>query len=229
MTFRCDLGYVGEGNNGCHIFLVVVRNNINIFFQPRDPNNKEIAVILNRNFGQLIGKYLKDSRNGITAEVFGDAAEHFKRHHLTQEELKIFHSHINFKSKITPNILAHFLETILRVQKDYADNPNFQFINYPVVHNMIRAFASFYHAFEGSPNQREFMKERLLTQSEAESLARHIQIKGGRLSKSDILELGNWKSTHPRNANELLDLMFFGSADFQNTPNPFPPGNAPKA
>src|SRR5688500_11136719 len=134
--FRIDISRTHHVN----IFLVIVRDQININFQPGSSADTREAYIARTNFIQLQNKFNLPHRRPY---VRGADSEHIKRHHGIFAEIENPHRHISFDQDITPTLLAEFLEELLKAQKETSDS-QFQFITPEVATYVLFAFTSFY-------------------------------------------------------------------------------------
>lgn len=211
MSFRIDLAT----KNGVNIFLVVVRNQININFAENYGVDRGVSLQLQGYFGHLLSHFSLDHTCNF---VRGEDPEHIKRHHGYEGEVRIIHHHVAFDQDVTPPILASFLMGIFLAQVEHHDEDHFQFINLEKVQSVIGAFNIFYAEFVGSSLQTDFLVERQLTEPEAQSLVRDRSVNGGDFTESDRSEIGNFGIAVPETLEDpvgdmlsFLGHMLFGS------------------
>ncbi|QBR84458.1 hypothetical protein E3983_08855 [Legionella israelensis] len=203
MSFRADLTV----KDGVHIFLVVVRNQININFQLSDiPSKEETPYHIRENFNHLLQHFHLNKEANL---VRGEDPEHIKRHHIIAEEARIPHTHVGFSEDVTPEMLEEFFKGILRAQKDHTGEDEYQFLDKETIQHILMAYREFYTDFVDSNIQKQFLEERKLTQSEKQSLVRHSQsFFAGTLTSSDKKELKECGIRLPnQSAPENLTLL----------------------
>ncbi|MCL9685647.1 hypothetical protein [Legionella maioricensis] len=201
--------------------MVVVRNQINLYFAPGTQTSDEAAITLRGNFHHLLSHFPLDSQEDA---IRGADPEHIKRHHGYEGEVNIVHQHIGFDRDVTPKMLTNFFEGLLKAQKDHHGEKAYQFVDEDAVKNILKKFSIYYNEFVGSPLQKQFLEERELSKEEKESLVRHARQVDGTLSQSDKKELEacgidvkNIKPTVPTpSASQLpqLNISSFGQLLF---------------
>lgn len=187
MSFRIDL----TAKDDINIFLVVVRNQININFKSNGDSDvdKHKTSEMKICFNDLLNCVKLKHRANI---IRGANPEHIKRHHVTFEETNIPHLHVGFDIDVTPEILKDFFDQVARFQKMYSNEQKYQFFDLKTIKSTIQVFSEYYKEFLGSEQQKQFLQERKLTPSEKESLAHFSHLLfTNKLSKSDKIELKN--------------------------------------
>lgn len=210
MSFRIDLTF----KDNVHIFLVVVRNQININYQPSSSASLGKPAELRENFRHLVTHFELDNQ---VDPVRGDDPEHVKRHHVYEEEAKVFHHHIGFDKDVTPQILQEFLEGILKAQEENEHEAIYQFIDRAIVDDTLKTFSNYYKGFTGTLLQEQFLDERKLSKWEKISLAKDAAEKGtlSHSDKEELTEAGiNVDNIAPRvpvktSLDSLANLLFF--------------------
>lgn len=182
MSFRIDL----TTKDNVHIFLVVVRNQINLNFSPGIAASDLAPYRLRKNFANLLSHYKLETQED---SVRGEDPEHIKRHHGYDGEVRIPHQHIGFDRDVTPDMLRKFFEGILEGQEYHKGEEDYQFVDEDTVKTVLKNFSLFYDEFVDSSVQKQFLEERRLSKAEKESLARHAAKEYGVLSRSDRREL----------------------------------------
>lgn len=182
MSFRIDL--VRKDN--VDIFLVIIRDQININYRSNLPSSKENIEVVSDNFSFLCARLELEERE---MAIRGANPEHVKRHHVYDEEIDIHHQHMGFNQDVTPNILRKFFKEILRLQKIHAEEQAYQFLDKYIARRVLHAFNLYYQEFTHSALQEQFLEERRLSPDEKKSLAWHAAQKFGTLSKRDLGEL----------------------------------------
>ena len=183
MSFRIDLAV----KDGMSIFLVVVRDTININFTSLDSSpKKNEAEAVRENFMHLAEHFKMNHRMSY---IRGQDPVHIKRHHVYAGEEQVIHLHIPFDSDVTPCMLKQFLIGILSGQKTHASEEKYQFIDKKTADFVLQGFTRFYNGFVKSEHQRQFLEERLLTRPEMQRLASSAANEVGVLSIRDKKEL----------------------------------------
>lgn len=181
MSFRIDIARKGN----VMIYLVVVRDQITINFEPEDPAYQYDVIDLYSRFSFL---YSNMVLNNKVRFVRGEDSEHIKRHHVYAEEIKVSHEHISFNQEVTPAIFSEFFAEMLRIQKLYPDH-NYQFCDQATAAHAVHAFNAYYEEFTNSSLQQQFLEKRELTRAEKISLASRAVLENGTLSENDKREL----------------------------------------
>lgn len=216
MSFRIDLVM----KDGVQIYLTVIRNHINIHFESVN-GDKDEAFYTRENFTHLESHFVSELPNFLPA-VRGEDPEHIKRHHLTNLDTSIVHTHTGFDIDVTPELLTNYLKSILSAQMEHSNEQQYQILNPYLVNYVIETFTSFYNKFSGSELQEQFLAERELTKFEKMSLAEHVR-REGYLTEADqaefkegeippdLLELPRVKKEV--NFENLLLYTFFGERE----------------
>jgi hypothetical protein len=216
VTFRIDLGK----KDGADIFLVVVRNQININFAPADPANPVDVIPITNRFQHLLTHFKLSHK---TSFVRGEDAEHVKRHHGTADETDVHHLHLAFTQDVTPHMFTEFMSGLLSAQADHRMDKEYQFIGSSAAENIENAFNTYYQEYNNSNLQQQCKQERRLTKHEALSLFQAAKKSSSNLSVEDEQELGQFGirvekppvAARPKmmlndDMSSLLTLMFFG-------------------
>ena len=215
MSFRIDL----STKNGVNIFLVVVRNTINMNFVPCDDSTSKDVTYIERSYFVHLLKHFKLKQSEVM--VRGEDPEHVKRHHGYAGETEITHAHSAFDQDVTPQILTQFLQGILQAQKEHSAEGEYQFIDDATAARVLEAFTVFHREFTGSAIQEQFLEERQLTKEEKDSLMHH-SIDSGFIAKTDKPELQRCgfdtdkvKPVIAPSMNEIINFLFFSPNLFQ--------------
>lgn len=183
MSFRIDIGE----KEGVVIFLVVVRDQINLYFTPIATATNDLEYVLRDKFVRLVPRLGQMEHR--TLPIRGADPEHVKRHHVIYEETKIAHCHVSFDCDVTPEILEEFFSQILNAQKSYSNDAKYQFLDEDLARQILLQFATFCFEFNNSSLQKDFLSERILTPEEKKRLASLAQTDEGEPSTADKQEL----------------------------------------
>ncbi len=178
MSFRIDLTF----KNNVHVYLVVVRDQINVHFMAADSAEPYADFKLRSNFQHLLTHF---SLEHHSMYVKGKEGAHIKRHHVYFEETKIPHVHSSFKKNVNPEILKKYLTGILEAQEDHDEE--YEFLNASFIADILETFGEYYQNFSGSKLEQEYLDERQLTLEEKKSIAEEKT--RGTLSSRDKEEL----------------------------------------
>lgn len=181
MSFRIDL----PPKEGIFIYLVVINDVINVNFQPSDPLRKDLADSMRTRFVHLLSE--QGALQHEQLMVRGNDSEHVKRHHGVQNEINVMHMHYSFDEDVSPQLLQHFFDQLLKAQQSCGGDI---FIDESEAREIVRSFTDFYANFKGTKLERDFLEERQLTPEEKQSLVQLAKKEPrSHLSKRDLGEL----------------------------------------
>lgn len=142
-------------------------------------------------FMYLIDDYRK-MFTGRAPMIRGKVGDHLKRHHVAENDDKITHYHIFYRTNVTPRNLDAVFRGILHAQENHTQD-EYQLIDNEVAGDAMRAFSVYYDSPSAKKIEtEEFLPERRLSYAEIFILIQMAEARKGTtiaLSEDDLKEI----------------------------------------